>query len=65
MYEALDSPGCTRAEMTMPFRLAMASGSEAKEVTVSISIVLPERVSHSGRRRKRFAIEGSASRPRR
>ena len=65
MWDAFDSPGWTREEMTTPLRLAIASGSAIKEVTVRTSTVLPESVSQSGRRRKRLEMEGSASRPRR
>ena len=61
MYEALDSPGWTRAEITTPLRRRIASASEAKLVIVRVSIVLPASVSHSGRRRKRLAVLGSVS----
>ena len=61
IQDALASPGCTRDEMTTPLRFRIASPSDVKDVIVSISTVLPESVSHSGRRRNRFVAEGSSS----
>ena len=44
MCEALDSPGCTRALTTTPFRARSASGSQAKLVIVNKSQLLPVKI---------------------
>ena len=47
VHEAQVSPGWTRAEMHMARRRAIASGLEAKFVTVSKGHLLPTSVVHS------------------
>jgi len=63
MYDALVSPGWTRADTTTPLREASASGSAVNDVIVSSSTVFPASVSQSGRRRKRLRVFGSSSSP--
>jgi len=46
VHEAHVSPGCTRAEMQMARRRAIASGLLLKFVTVSMGHLLPTRVVH-------------------